>query len=657
MQARTLLALTLISLVLISLGFLTACGSGSSNHVQPAAPTFTSVPVTAATQDVAYTYELAAVDPAGGTVTFSLTSSPPGAALSGNTITWTPTAAQSRVSNSFTVTATTTSGGTAQQSWTVTPGGTITVNWQNNYWTATGKVQVPALPSAAANLSALVTNPDGSVTVQKGSWTSAGVFNIPNVPGGYYWLQIGATAYWTSTSTFDAGSDIAGPQEPIVSGSQITSFEFSLSGLDSSIAQPTWVEFVAPVQGVPGFTMTDPANSGTITSGLFGFGTVDIGWSQIDSAFLLQYRPVSLDSANTQINNQALDYSWEGNPSVVDGQTNTITETLQQASPQESVNLSVPGSQWASLFTTNAAPATPTAYSSALAISTEPYMTGGSLASGKAEPISPLAGISPQGSGSSLALAGTAYAYPSGIGIVIGGPIFAACNGPGFLTLNTSPSQAAITTDQDFGALAYGDPFPSTWTRAVSLCQEYSVAIPTSSTTTANFVLVNGASIAPPSTPPMPALAPVVLPVQSPTINGASIFTAATLNTTLVPLSWSAASTGTAPYGYTVRVYILTTVEGVPTYAETGGIYSTAQTSITLPPLAGGNTYVFAITAEADGTANMETGPNRSSLPTGFATVVSAPITINSGAQMPAIHGDRRVITRLSQPQPRVTPH
>lgn len=78
MQARTLLALTLISLVLISLGFLTACGSGSSTHVQPSAPTFTSVPVTAATRNVAYTYELAAVDPAGGTVTFSLTSSPPG---------------------------------------------------------------------------------------------------------------------------------------------------------------------------------------------------------------------------------------------------------------------------------------------------------------------------------------------------------------------------------------------------------------------------------------------------------------------------------------------------------------------------------------------------------------------------------------------------
>jgi len=69
-----------------------------------------------------------------------------------------------------------------------------------------------------------------------------------------------------------------------------------------------------------------------------------------------------------------------------------------------------------------------------------------------------------------------------------------------------------------------------------------------------------------------------------------------------------------------------------------------------------GNTYVFAITAEADGTSLIETSQFRSSLPTGFANVVSAPITISSGALTPAIHGDRRVITRLSQ-APRNTPH
>jgi len=65
MQTRRLLAL-----VLVSLTFLTACGNGGSSHVSPSTPVFTSVPGTAATQDVVYTYQLAVVDPTGGSVTF-----------------------------------------------------------------------------------------------------------------------------------------------------------------------------------------------------------------------------------------------------------------------------------------------------------------------------------------------------------------------------------------------------------------------------------------------------------------------------------------------------------------------------------------------------------------------------------------------------------
>lgn len=371
MQTRRLLALALVSLALISLTFLTACGS-SSSHVSPSTPVFTSVPGTAATQDVVYTYQLAAIDPAGGAVTFSLTASPTGAALSGNTVTWTPTATQSRVSNSFAVTATTPSGGTAHQSWTVTPGGTITVNWVNNYWTAAGAVPVPELANEALNISAFVINPDGSITVEKSSAASPGVFSIPDVPGGYYWLNILGSAYWTSTSTFDAGHDIAGPQEPRNSDTNFTLFNFSLSGLDS-VPQPTFVEFAPPVQGVQEFEMTDGANSTTLVPPL-GFGTVGIDWSQITSAFLLQYRPVSLGS----LNNQVLDYSLDANVSIVDDTNNTITETLQP-SPQASLNLSVPGSQWAALFA-NAAPSAPTPYSSALAVSTQAYLTSGRLA-------------------------------------------------------------------------------------------------------------------------------------------------------------------------------------------------------------------------------------------------------------------------------------
>lgn len=654
MQLCRFLFLALVFLTMISLVLLTACGSSGSMQTQPSTPLFTSVPVMAATQDVAYTYPLAATDPAGGSVTFSLTASPTGAALNANTVTWTPTAAQSRVSNSFTVKATTTSGGTASQSWMVTPGGTITVNWQNNYWTATGQVHVPAQASVATTLSAMWTNPDGSITVEKSSAISPGVFSIPNVPGGYYWLNIGGNAYWTSTGTFDAGSDFAGPAAPLDHDTQLTTFDFSLTGLDSTIGVPTWVLFLVPVQGVPGFSLQDSANSGSIAPGLIGFGTDGIDWTQINSAFLLQYKPVTLSSSTTQINNQALDYSVDASLSLVDDTNNLITATLQPA-PQESVSLSVSGSQWASLFA-NAAPSDPTPFSSALAISAEPYLTGGRLASVPTvpQPVGIVAGtIIPP-----IILAGTTYVPPPqmGIGFTIGGPVFAGCDGLGFSTPNSSPSQPAITTDQNFGALPYGDSFPSAWTRMVSLCQEYSVPIPTNSTATANFVLVDRASIAPPSSPPLPALAPVVSQVQNPTINGASLFTAATLNTAVVPISW-AAPTGAAPYGYTVRVYILTTVGGVQTYAATGGTFSTANTSISLPPLAGGNTYVFAITADADGTAKMETGPFRSSLPTGSATVVSAPMTISSGAQAPAIHGDRRVITRFSQPQPQRTAH
>lgn len=119
-------ALLVFSVLLAAL--LTDCGSSSSQK-QSSSPIFTSAPVTAAAQGEAYSYTPVAVDPAGGAVTYSLTTGPLGAALTGNAVSWTPTAPQSRTSNSFTVTAKTASGGTATQSWTVSPTGIVTVNW------------------------------------------------------------------------------------------------------------------------------------------------------------------------------------------------------------------------------------------------------------------------------------------------------------------------------------------------------------------------------------------------------------------------------------------------------------------------------------------------------------------------------------------------
>ncbi|MFZ0362260.1 MAG: hypothetical protein WAL58_17605, partial [Terriglobales bacterium] len=213
-----------LPLVAVSLGFLVACGSGS--HSAPLSPVFTSTPVTAASQGVSYSYTLAATDPAGGTVTFSLVTEPAGSTLAGSTINWTPTAAESRASNSFEAMATTSSGGTATQSWTVTPTGTVTVNWVDADWTPTGPVQTPVpanfLPSA------LVPQADGSLQLLTSTSVSPGVFNIAHVPGGYYWLIQGVPqglslppiGFWTNSSTFDLGHDNVGVPTGVLSSSE-----------------------------------------------------------------------------------------------------------------------------------------------------------------------------------------------------------------------------------------------------------------------------------------------------------------------------------------------------------------------------------------------------------------------------------------------------
>lgn len=651
MRTRNLFALTLGCLSLVPVIFLAACGSSGSAKTQ-STPVFTSTPVAVATQDVAYTYQLTAIDPAGGTVTFSLATAPAGTSFSGgdiNTITWVPTAAQSRVSNSFAVKATTTSGGTAQQQWTVTPGGTITVNWINDYWGPNGQVPVPQQASLAANLSAMWTNPDGSYTVHKGSATATpGVFSIPNVPGGNYWLQNGVEAFWTSSGTFDLGANYAGPPTPTTgSSTPSTQFTFTLSGLES-VPEFTPVSFLPAAYGIGPLQLFDSTNSTTLTQQQSGYIGSYVDWSQINTAFLMQWAPQSLTSSgNVVINNLVLGPSLTATGlSLTSGGTNPITETLQ-TSPQASITLSVPGaSLWAPAFT-SVAPAAPTPLASALGVSAQMYVTQG------------------------LATGTTIFSSSGGLGVGVEGEValpsqmilastesvdqinFTGCNLPGFILATPTVVQPAITTDQNFGALQYGDPYPSGWTRVLSLCQEATASIPIpGSTATATFLMVDNAAVAPSSTP----LGPVVLPVQNPTMNGASFFGSSATTTNTITLGWNA-PTGTAPIGYTVRVYILTTVEGLQTYTPTGGTLSTAGTSITLPPLAGGNTYVFTIAADADGSANIQTSPFRSSLPTGTAMVVSGPVAINPAAQMPAIHGDRRVIMKFSQPQTQVAPH
>ena len=603
---------------------LNACGGGGSMHVAPLAPVFTSTPPSAAAQDTPYSYSIAATDPSGGTVTFSLTTAPTGAALSGSSLAWTPPASQSRTSNSFAVRATTSEGGTATQSWTVSPTGTVTASMIETFWTPAGPQPFPdTIPIGAA----FVPNADGSLTVIQGSFASPGIFSIPTVPAGYYWLVTGVNltnlydAIWTSSSTVDLGRDLPGSPLPVTSP-QSTIFNFNLNGLDAT-ASPSLVSVStgnSPLD--PNFSLDPPAEATTEAASVAVAGPVD--WSKIENAFLMQYEPVSLGTLNSLVLGPALTVP---DPGFTEGGTNTVSETLA-ASPQASLNVSVPGSQWAPLFD-NVGPSAATVWGSWLSISAEPFVTGRNQ--------------SPNPFVSDLSLVA-----PTPVATLGGGPITLPpdfCLGGAVIPDAISINQPGILTDQTFGTLDYGDPFPSTWTRAVEFCQMAGVPIPVVGTAgTFPFLLSYGVAVASSSSP---SLAPLAEPVLNPTINGANLFAQSTIATTSVTLSWSTPQ-GTTPFGYRIAEFIQSPIPHGVQYAGAGE-FATAKTSVTLPPLTAGNTYVFVITTAVDGVANMETSPNRSALPTAFANVISAPITVSSGAQKTLIRGDAKAFAELTR--------
>jgi hypothetical protein len=588
----------------------------------PPAPVFTSTPGTAASEGVLYSYPVTATDPAGGTVTFMLASAPTGATLNGSTLSWTPAAAQSRISNGFSVTATTSSGGTARQSWTVAPTGTVTVNMINTNWTPTGpQNSFGGFPVLAA----IVPNPDGSETVLDAILTGQGVFSIPTVPGGYYWLVTGIDvqhiidAFWTSSSTVDLGRDIPGPVIPVTT-EQSTTFNFNIAGLDPTSNSSTVAVFTDFAPNVaPGFSLIPAPESTTASWSTIADTIVD--WSQVDTVVLTQYEPASLGLLNSQTLGPALTIS---NPGFIDGGVNNITKTLQ-SSPPASLNVSVPGSQWALLFNT-VGPATPMPVGSWLSASAEPFISGRNQSPNPFALNFPLV-TAPQ-------------------------PIFGSQLLPDFcLNGSTDPlgipgPEPAILTDENFGTLNYGDPFPSSWTRAVAFCPVVFIPIPVAGSPGTSFPFPFIYGVAVPSSS-SPSLAPLAQPVRNPTVNGINLFTENTINTTVVTLSWSAPQ-GATPFGYRINVFLQTPLQSGVSLSGVGA-FGTAKTSATLPPLTAGKSYVFTITTLVDGAANMETTPWRSALPTGYANVVSAPVTINSGAMTPAIHGDAELFAKLSQ--------
>jgi len=155
-------------------------------------------------------------------------------------------------------------------------------------------------------------------------------------------------------------------------------------------------------------------------------------------------------------------------------------------------------------------------------------------------------------------------------------------------------------------------------------CQVSAVTVPRpNSTVTDTFYVTNKQTTALPSGP----VTPILGSVQSPMLNGASLFTSATLSSTNVTISWNPPAIG-QPYGYVVEVRQLVTLPNGSTGYAAAGTYATAKTSLTVPFISPSSTYGFAMLAASEANANSEKSPLRHKIPFAESGVVSAPFVI-----------------------------
>jgi hypothetical protein len=540
-------------------------------------PGFTSTAPTTASEGVVYSYSMVATDPVKTAVTFTMKSGPASASISGNVLTWTPSHGQSRVANTFDVLATTAAGGSADQTFTVTPTGIIRGTAIDTYLTSTGNVTQPEdLSNAYIGISFM--NGSSWATVE-GVGRPDGTFTVTGVPSGNYWLAIASGGYWTSASDLDLGQDFLGRPDA-VSASSGTSLGLNFAGL-SPFASDDEIDITNPNLGQD-FDWSENINIGDTTfASVWDWAGPLSSAAKGDSWFVVQTHSATAGPAEWR----AVTMSSSALPlDQADGDQTDLSGRLSNTPPL-TVHMAVKGSQFATAADLTGAGAS--VHSTIVGVYSQPFSASkGSVGENEA--------------------------------------------------LLETKDQTPIAQDADFGDIAVGNPFPASWTPYVSARYEANVPFTaTGATTTVEVPAELYLSSTQMPTKDAP-LTPQITPVQNVKLNGVALVQRQATPTLSPTLSWDPPATGT-PTGYRVSVYALTLTGATSTSQQVLDLFTKDHTMV-IPGgvLTAGNEYFFQVRAFLTPSVDFTTAPYHSAFPWSHADLLT-PVVSTAGATASAI--------------------
>ena len=391
-------------------------------------------------------------------------------------------------------------------------------------------------------IAALVPNGSGGYNTLAGTGTSNGTFTIPNVPSGFYLLQIGLNYVWTSHTVVDADS-FADYRSDTTPADQNTTVTFDLTNLHSW-QQTDLFEMVCPNNAMFEFF---PGTVGeTSFTGNFPYaGALSVG-SEGDQYYVAQLITQNLggfvfDGLGRHMAPAKFNQA-QGSDTPINGRLKTIARNRKF---EANINGADIGAQ---------------------ALAANPGATLNSAFIG----LSVYPGSFARGQTTSTA----------------------------DLVLFSSPPEPFITTNRDLGRVLYGNPYSSKWPRYVGfnwLAQtNYTAPGATNSAPLITFVSVSTLKL-PTSTRPIKPLAGVV---SRPSINGKNFFKDRIGVGTTPILRWSPGSVGKAN-NYSVQIYQLSNNGGNTVINGIAQFYTQSR-SLMVPQglMSTGSGYVFVIQSE-----------------------------------------------------------